>query len=1273
MTTAQLKLALALSLAILPFEAYAAADGAGGAGGNGSTGAAGGTGGIITGTLTGGNGTADATSGGGGGGGAAGGSAGGNGAAVGGGNGSAGGAHGQIGGAASGPLTGGNGVVGASGTSGGGGGGGGGGFGLLNFGSSSTNSFTISGGVGGNGGASTSAIGGGGGTGGVGLSATGVNATLTNSASVIGGNGGTGGSGSPQGGNGGNGGDGITGSGNFAFQFSIINQNGATIRGGNGGTGGAAAAGTGGNGGNGGAGISGDGLVITNLSGGTIIGGAAGAGGAGTIAGATGVFGAGIIGSNLTITTSGAIQGSGGANAITFTGGSSVLTLQAGYSFTGNVVANPGTDILEVAGVTDFSFDVSAIGPGQTFQNFAGFRKTGGNTVTLTGATTATTPWQITQGVLAISSDAALGDVSQRVTLATGTLRFTSNLTLNHGIGINAPGGTIDIGSTASTISGTIIGPGGLTVSGNGGDLTLTSTANAFSGTTTINSGVALRIGDGGFNGSTGTGPVINNGQLFFNSTTLAIRPGDISGTGSVTQMGSGVVHLNGNNSYSGLTTISAGTLQIGEGATISAGGTTGTLGTGNVVNNSVLAYNRIDAIQYAGSISGTGVVNVLHGNFVLTGPNTYTGGTNIASGATLQLGIPTANGSIAGNVSNSGTLAFNNGSSLTYSGVISGIGQVTKAGSGTAILTGNNVYTGGTTITAGRLQLGNGGTSGSLGTGTIINNGELAFNRSDNISFGQVISGTGGLVQLGSGTLTLTAVNTYTGPTTINAGTLSVNGSIPSSPVTVNSGGTLGGNGSTGAVTVNSGGQIAPGNSIGTVTVSSLTLKPGSITTIELSPSASDRINVAGAAALDGTLTLSPAAGAYSPASYRLIQAGSISGTFANITGQVAGFTNTVQYSATAVDLILATGSGSGTAPVTTFLFGSYANTANGIAAGNALTAGSPSAALYTAMGGLVKSNVGAVPAALGQLAGDIRPSLRAAAVEDSRIVRDTLLDHMRRGGEGVVLWVAGFGGYGGITGDGNSESLHHDDAGFLAGADLDVLPELRLGVAAGYTANSAHTASRFSAASGDAGHIAAYMDWRSGNFSLDAGGDYGFGSVHIARVINGLGFANADTQDQETGQIFVDAGYRVPLDEAVLEPHATLAHVIASSGAFTESGDVSALSGGSASDSRTYAIFGLRGMIPDLKLDDMNLTPRLDVGWQHALGHFAPGQTVALVNASQNFLVLGTPLARDAASIQAGFDLSLGETTLFVTYDGSFASSAESHAFRGGLNWQF
>jgi outer membrane autotransporter protein len=103
---------------------------------------------------------------------------------------------------------------------------------------------------------------------------------------------------------------------------------------------------------------------------------------------------------------------------------------------------------------------------------------------------------------------------------------------------------------------------------------------------------------------------------------------------------------------------------------------------------------------------------------------------------------------------------------------VISGTGAVNQIGTGTTVLTGANTYTGDTTISAGTLQLGNGGTSGSV-VGDIVNNGTLAFNRSDELDLSGVISGTGFVNQIGTGTTVLTGTNTYTGGTTITTGVL--------------------------------------------------------------------------------------------------------------------------------------------------------------------------------------------------------------------------------------------------------------------------------------------------------------------------------------------------------------------------------------------------------------------------------------------------------------------------------------------------------------------
>lgn len=115
-------------------------------------------------------------------------------------------------------------------------------------------------------------------------------------------------------------------------------------------------------------------------------------------------------------------------------------------------------------------------------------------------------------------------------------------------------------------------------------------------------------------------------------------------------------------------------------------------------------------------------------------------------------------------------------------------------SGTGTAVFTGNNTYTGGTTISVGTLQLGNGGTLGSI-AGNVTNNDALAFDRSDTITYGGQISATGAVNQIGTGTTVLSGNNGYTDGTSVTAGTLQIasdtNLGNASGALTVN-GGTL-------------------------------------------------------------------------------------------------------------------------------------------------------------------------------------------------------------------------------------------------------------------------------------------------------------------------------------------------------------------------------------------------------------------------------------------------------------------------------------------------
>ncbi|MCZ4740616.1 autotransporter-associated beta strand repeat-containing protein, partial [Legionella pneumophila] len=129
----------------------------------------------------------------------------------------------------------------------------------------------------------------------------------------------------------------------------------------------------------------------------------------------------------------------------------------------------------------------------------------------------------------------------------------------------------------------------------------------------------------------------------------------------------------------------------------------------------------------------------------------------------TLQIGAGGTVGSIAGNILNNAALIFNRSNALTYAGVISGTGTLTKLGAGVLTLTGNHTFSGDTTISAGTLSIGSGGTTGSI-VGNIIDNSALIFNRSDNLTYAGVISGSGTLTKQGSGVLSLTGTNLYTG-----------------------------------------------------------------------------------------------------------------------------------------------------------------------------------------------------------------------------------------------------------------------------------------------------------------------------------------------------------------------------------------------------------------------------------------------------------------------------------------------------------------------------
>ena len=466
-------------------------------------------------------------------------------------------------------------------------------------------------------------------------------------------------------------------------------------------------------------------------------------------------------------------------------------------------------------------------------------------------------------------------------TIAAGTLQVgTGGATGSLGSGNVTDNGTLSFNRSGLLTNGVISGTGSVTVDG-GGTLVLPGD-NTYTAGTTINTGT-LQVGTGGATGSLNSGStIVNNGTLVYDSTTAFSQAGIISGTGNLIKRGSGLLKILGANTYTGWTFIDTGaTLQITE-------GNQGQFAGAVVTNEGTLMMTRqdTDVFIYSGSIVGTGQVwkdnnNINTGDVTLTGPNTYSGGTVIGGGG-INVGDGAINGWILGNVfftnslspnENPRRLTFNRSDDVTFPGNITystnlafgNRGIVVQRGTGTLTLTGNNTYPGGTIISNGVLQVGNGGTSGAIGTGPCTVNTTLVFNRSDNLAYGGVISGAGSVVKTGAGTLTLTATNTYFGSMTVSNGNLLINGQDFPSTLNVYGGG-LGGTGIiSGPVTLDVGTTLVPGAAASTVGVLTITsdLTIGGNVAVDVNKSltqSNDLVVVSGALSKTGTGTLTVA-----------------------------------------------------------------------------------------------------------------------------------------------------------------------------------------------------------------------------------------------------------------------------------------------------------------------------------------------------------------------------------------------------------------------------
>lgn len=449
----------------------------------------------------------------------------------------------------------------------------------------------------------------------------------------------------------------------------------------------------------------------------------------------------------------------------------------------------------------------------------------------------------LAEGVIHIQNNLALGSaIGNTVIVANAALQLSGNISVAENLMINGTGeandGAIRSLSGNNTLTGTVaLGSSGAVIAADSGSLLIDSVA-----------------------GITGTG----FGLKVMGSGTTTVTAGIKTGAGSVTKEGTGILNLNGPSTYTGTTTVTAGSLQFNN--------TTFTssffqIESGAVVDIKTSAFYSAATTTFsgAGTLRKSGVDTLVWQTPVVTFA--------LASGGLIDV----QEGSLTGG-SNNNDIWTNNLSDLhvasgaTFNGVEANVVVDVISGSGT-ISSGFNVasYTGGAGFTIG------------------ADNGSGSFD-------GLIVNGSfpGKIVKTGTGTQKLNGANTYTGTTTINGGTLVINGlqNAATGAVAVAANATLAGNGTLGGAVTNNG-TIAPGDAgIGTLTVAASTSNTGAQWAIQYGAASSDKLVVNSNLDLTNTVLNLTELSAPSASSFVIAECtGTLSGSFANAPTLPSGY----------------------------------------------------------------------------------------------------------------------------------------------------------------------------------------------------------------------------------------------------------------------------------------------------------------------------------------------------------------------------------------------
>ncbi|MEO8187860.1 MAG: autotransporter domain-containing protein, partial [Burkholderiaceae bacterium] len=537
-------------------------------------------------------------------------------------------------------------------------------------------------------------------------------------------------------------------------------------------------------------------------------------------------------------------------------------------------------------------------------------------------------------------------------------------------------------------------------------------------------------------------------------------------------------------------------------------------------------------------------------------------------------------------------TVVFDQAGSGTYAGVMSGSGSLTKNNAGTLILTGSNTYSGGTAVNGGTLQ----GNTTSL-QGDIVNNAAVVFDQSTDGTYAAAMSGSGALTKLGAGSLTIGGVNTFSGPTAVDAGTLTVLGSMTSS-IALAPGTTLTGNGTVGGISAAAGSIIAPGNAQSTLTVNgTYAHSDGAVFRVHADAGgAASRLNVNGAATLaGGTVDVLAEDGNYAPSTrYTILNASTgLGGAFSSVTSNLAFLTPTLEYDPTNVFLRLARND---------INFAAVALTPNQRQVSNALdqaTAANATGDMATVIDAVTALSAPQARSAYESMGGLIHTLLPTIGISDAIQFSRATASRLRARSDGTTgtglawsgiklasapatksdapalfassgatrtgsepvsgkVWLSGYGLDGDLEGDASSGAYDYRIHGLIIGVDTDVDRHWTGGLSAAFSDWRVRNDGRGDRSDAQAYRIAAYGRFTDGPIRVD--GVVGFGNVNYEtdrRIVFGTinRTAHADySGDQFTANVV--GHYRVEQGSYGIEPFAALQYILESQRDFVEAG---------------------------------------------------------------------------------------------------------------------